>query len=59
MLAVKSPTLLVIVTDCAAAALLLLAVNVPLFTGVVWFAPVTVITPTSAFMLPVQDTFAV
>lgn len=58
-LAVKSPELLVIVTDVALAGLLLNAANVPLFVGVVWLAPVTVITPKSALALPVQETVAV
>jgi hypothetical protein len=57
-LAVKSPRLLAIVTDVVEAGLLLLAANVPLVQGVVWLAPLTVMTPTSTFMLVVHETVA-
>jgi hypothetical protein len=57
-LAVRSPPLLTIVNDVAAVDELL-ATNAPFVTGVVWSAPVTVITPISTFIAVVQDTVAV
>jgi hypothetical protein len=60
MLAVKSPALLVIVTDVAAAGLEVLAANVPFVHGAIWLAPRTVTTATSAFkLLPAHETVAV
>jgi len=58
MLAVKSPGLLVMVTDVVALGLDFEAANVPLLVGVVGSVLLTVITPTSAFMLPVHETVA-
>src|SRR5712672_3598425 len=58
MLAVKSPGLLVIVTEVVVPGLEFDAAKMPLLVGVAGSVPLTVITPAVAFMLPVHETVA-
>jgi hypothetical protein len=57
--AVKSPGLLVTVTEPVELGSELLAENMPFAHGVVWLAPLTAMTPTSASMLFIHETVAV